>query len=65
MQLADFALGERDDPDAAGQHLLEERSDVLLIPAHTIKSLGHDDVDLAATGVREERLITGPEMARA
>ncbi|WID94865.1 hypothetical protein QO058_18840 [Bosea vestrisii] len=65
MQFADLALGERDNADAAELHSLEESSDVLLIPAHTIKSFGYDDVDLAATGVREERLVTGPEMAGA
>ena len=45
MQLADLALGQRDQLDAGEAQLLEQAGDVLLVAAKPVERLGHDDVE--------------------
>ena len=47
MELADIALGQRDQADLAVFHQLEESGDVLLVAGEAVETFGQNDVDLA------------------
>ena len=56
MQLADLALGQRDDRHAGEAQLLEEAGDVLLVAAEPVERLGQHDVEAARLRVLQQRL---------
>ena len=65
MQLADLALGQRDEADAGEAELLVERCDVLLVAGQAVERLGDHDLEGAGTRVLQQLLVAGPKAARA
>ena len=61
MQVADLALGQRDDPDAGERQPLEQAGHILLIARQPVERLGHDDVEAPGHGILQQRLDTGPQ----
>jgi hypothetical protein len=61
MQLADLALGQRDDADPGERQALVERRHILLIARQAVEGRGDDDIELAIAGVGEQALIAGPQ----
>ena len=57
MQLADLALGNRDEPNAAEAELLIEGCHVFLVARQPVEGLGDDDVEGSGPGVLQELLV--------
>ena len=61
MKLRDFALGRGDDLYTSKAQMLELRRHVGLIARDAVQRFGEHNVELAALGVLQQRLHTGPE----
>src|SRR5262249_25040509 len=57
MQFADLTLGKGEEAHAGKSQPLQETSDILLVARQPVERLGDDDVELAASGIIEKRLI--------
>nr|WP_240790203.1 hypothetical protein [Roseomonas sp. HF4] len=65
MQLRDLALAEGHDLHLLERGLLVEGRDMLEVARETVEALREDEVDLAATDVRQKGLVAGPDKRRA
>ena len=65
MQLADLALGEREQPHPGETQPLQQAGNILLVARQPVERLGDDDVKLAAAGILKLRLIGRAQRAGA